>query len=94
MVENLISSSDDEIKPKTKAVAERLNQEVKDSDDYQVEKKDENGKEIKFVQWFPASLLSKPARSPVCTLRYLYSFISTLLNFECKFFIGYVYYKN
>ncbi len=94
MVEDITSSSDDEIKLKTKAAAERLNKEVQDGDDYQVEKKDENGKEIKFVQWFPSSLLSKPARSPVCTLRYLYSFISTLLNFECKFFIGYVYYKN
>ena len=94
MVEDLISSSDDEIKSKIKGGAERQNQEVQNGDDYQVEKKDENGKEIKFVQWFPSSLLSKPARSPVCTLRYLYSFISTLLNFECKFFIGYVYYKN
>jgi hypothetical protein len=94
VVEDISSSSDEEIKTKTKAAAARLNQEVQAGDDYQVEKKDENGKEIKFVQWFPSSLLSKPARSPVCTLQYLYSFNSTLLNFECKFFIGDVYYKN
>jgi hypothetical protein len=60
----------DEIKPKTKAAVERLNLEVKDCGEFQVEKKDENGKEIEFVQWFPASLLLKPARSPVCALCY------------------------
>lgn len=80
MVEEIISSSDDEILPKNKPVTERLNQEVNNGDDYQVEKKDENGKKINFVQWFPSSLLPKPARSPVCTLYYfnlsipLYSF--------------------
>jgi hypothetical protein len=72
VVEDFISSSDEEIKPKTQAAAERLNLEEKDGDEYQVEKKDENGKEIQFVQWFPASFLSKPARSPVCTIRYLH----------------------
>ena len=70
MVENIISSSDDEIEPKTKAAAVRLNVEAKDCDEFQVEKKDESGKDIEFAQWFPSSLLPKPARSPVCTLYY------------------------
>jgi hypothetical protein len=70
VIEDIISSSDDEIKPKTNVAAEKSNREVKDCSEYQVEKKDENGKEIQFVQWFPSSLLSKPARSPVCTLCY------------------------
>ncbi len=70
MVEDIITSSDDEIKQKTKAAAERLNVEVKDCGEFQVEKKDENGKDIEFAQWFPSSLLSKPARSPVCALYY------------------------
>ena len=29
---------------------QRLNQEMKDSDDYQVEKNDENGKEIETIE--------------------------------------------
>ena len=71
MVEDIISSSDDDIKPKTKAATDRLNVEVKHCGEFQVEKKDENGKDIEFAQWFPSSLLPKPARSPVCTLYYL-----------------------
>ena len=57
VVEDIISSNDDEIEPKTKAAAVKLNAEVKDCDE--------------FAQWFPSSLLPKPARSPVCTLYYL-----------------------
>jgi hypothetical protein len=65
VVEDITTSSDDEIKPKKKAAAEKSYVEMKDCGEYQVEKKDENGKDIEFVQWFPSSLLSKPARSPV-----------------------------
>ena len=50
MVEDIISSSDENIKPKTKAATDRLNVEVKHCGEFQVEKKDENGKDNEFAQ--------------------------------------------
>ena len=75
-VEDITLSSDDEIEQKAKAALKKITVDAKIDDEYQVGKKDENGKEIDFVQWFPASLLPKPARSPVCTiiLKFFYPF--------------------
>ena len=68
VVEDITLSSDDEIEPKAKAAPKKITVDAKIDDEYQVGKKDENGKDIDFVQWFPASLLPKPARSPVSTM--------------------------
>jgi len=67
VVEDITLSSDDEIEQKAKA-PKKITVDAKIDDEYQVGKKDENGKDIDFVQWFPASLLPKPARSPVSTM--------------------------
>ena len=61
------------------------NVEVKDCGEYQVEKKDENGKGIEFFQWFPSSLLSKPARSPVRTLLCYFNLLIHFTNFQTLF---------
>ena len=80
MIEDITLSSDDEIEQKAKAV------DVKGNDEYQVGKKDENGKEIEFFQWFPASLLSKPARSPVCTMIFGFFYQFNFTNYLPVFF--------
>ena len=68
MIEDITLSSDDEIEQNAKAAPKKITVDAKIDDEYQVGKKDENGKDIDFVQWFPASLLPKPARSPVSTM--------------------------
>ena len=68
VIEDITLSSEDEIKQKAKAAPKKITVDVKIDDEYQVGKNDENGKEIEFFQWFPASLLPKPARSPVSTM--------------------------
>ena len=68
VVEDITLSSEDEIEQKAKAAPKKITVDVKIDDEYQVGKTDENGNEINFFQWFPASLLPKPARSPVSTM--------------------------
>ena len=41
---------------------------------HQVARKDEKGKDIEFVHWFPSSFLSKPSRSPVRIILLLFIF--------------------
>jgi hypothetical protein len=76
-----------ESKPQVKAAFAKVNSKENDSNSYQVAKKDGNGKEIEFFQWFPSSLLSKPARSPVCSIIFIYEFCSTNKPFKNFYFI-------
>ena len=41
---------------------------------HQVARKDESGKDIEFMHWFPSSFLPKPSRSPVCIIIILFLF--------------------
>ena len=41
---------------------------------HQVARKDESGKDIEFMHWFPSSFLPRPSRSPVCIIILLFIF--------------------
>jgi hypothetical protein len=75
----------------TKASIKKENVITKVDSEFEVVQKDRSGKKIDFFQWYPSSLLPKPARSPVCIIIVLFT-----LNylFKYHFILGNVYYTN
>lgn len=53
---------------------DKENEKIKVNELHQATKKDESGKDIEFVKWFPSSFLSKPSRSPVCIIILMFIF--------------------